>query len=112
MKLFPMEEGSLLITVNNEDPQPIEVQLHSGLFRKGDAWKWGACLSTFFSFKYSVQFNRFFQVQILNLHDEKNQMERVATVTMRCHYSSCIGLAEFEREDVDGCGDLHIHIEV
>ena len=35
MKLFPMQEGSLLITVNNEDPQPIEVQLHSGLFRKG-----------------------------------------------------------------------------
>lgn len=71
-----MEEGSLLITVNNEDPQPIEVQLHSGLFRKEDAWKWGACLSTFFSFKYSVQFNRFFQVQILNLHDETNQMEQ------------------------------------
>ena len=54
VKLFPIEEGSLLITVNNDDMQPIEVQMHSGLFRKEDSWKWGACLSTLFSFKYSV----------------------------------------------------------
>ena len=39
-------------------------------------------------------------------------MEQVASVTMRCHYSSCTGVAEFKGEDVDGYGDVSIQIEV
>ena len=49
-----MREGSLIITVSNEDFFPIEVQMHYGAFRKNDEWKWGVCMSALFSFKYSV----------------------------------------------------------
>ena len=49
-----MREGSLIITVSNEDSFPIEVQMHYGAFRKSDEWKWGVCMSALFSFKYSV----------------------------------------------------------
>ena len=52
--LFPIEEGSLLLVVDNMKNQPIEVQVSSKIFKKSELLYWGICLNCSFKFSYQV----------------------------------------------------------
>lgn len=54
VKLLPLEEGTLLIVVDNVDNKPIEMQMTSKLFESNHELAWGVCTSLSFAFSYSV----------------------------------------------------------
>ena len=66
MKLFPIQEGTLLLVVDNAENKPIEVQLTSKIFEVKQDLVWGVCMNCSFVFNYLVEIERVCDVDYIH----------------------------------------------